>query len=357
VTQQLPSPISIVAVSRAGSALAQRIAAALPGARALLPARFAAADSCAYEGGVLAAVAAEFEWARGLVLIMASGIAVRAVAPLLRDKREDPAVVVVDDAGRFVISLVGGHLGGANTLATRIAGAIGAVPVITTASEAAGLPALDMIASERGWRVDAGSDLTRVSAALVNGEPMAVLQDRGSRDWLAAAGAARLRTIANASETGSDDAAAIVISCRSEVALPPTLLRVIMRPPVLMLGAGCSRGAPPEELIGLAEAVLDEAGLAPACVAAVATIDRRCDDPAMAALAARFAVPTLSFSSAELNAAPGDWQRSAIVLSAVGAGGVCEPAAILAARGGALIVSKRKSAHATIAVAHLTEDG
>jgi len=128
------------------------------------------------------------------------------------------------------------------------------VPVITTASEAAGLPALDMIASERGWRVDAGSDLTRVSAALVNGEPVAVLQDCGSRDWLAAAGAARLHTIANASEAGSDDAAAIVISCRSEVALPPTLPRMIMRPPALLLGAGCSRGAPPDELIGLADA-------------------------------------------------------------------------------------------------------
>ncbi|HLZ72426.1 MAG TPA: cobalamin biosynthesis protein [Dehalococcoidia bacterium] len=350
-----PSKVSIIAVSRRGSALAVTVGAALPGARLLLPRRFVAAHAEAYDGGVLVAVAAAFAQAEALVLIMATGIAVRAVAPLLRDKPTDPAIVVIDDAGRFAISLAGGHLGGANALAAHLAGAIGAVPVITTASEGAGVPALDLIAAQLGWRIDSGSDLTRVMAALVNGEPVALLQECGSRDWLADRGCANLRSIAGTDELGANDAGVIVVSCIGEPEPTSTLPRVLLRPPVLALGAGCSTGAAADELIDLAHHALARAGLSPACVAAVATIDRRHADPAIVALGRLFNAPIQSFTSSELDAAPGAWRRSQVVFGAVGTGGVCEPAAILAAGGGSLIVSKRKSAHCTVAVAHRGE--
>jgi len=346
--------VAIVAVSRGGAEQARRLRAALPEARLLLPRRFAAGDACPYDCGVGAAVAAAFAESRALVLVMATGIAVRLVAPLLREKQTDPAVVVVDDVGRFAISLVGGHLGGANALAEQVAAAIGAIPVITTASEQAGLPALDLLARERGWRLAPDSDLTRVSAALVNGDPVSVVQDCGSRDWPGSTSPANLRFVGSLTDMPSY--AAIIISCRERVALPVGVPYALFRPPALVLGAGSSLGAPPEELIALAESALGEAERAPASVACVATIERRRSEPALLALARHFGVALRCFTPAELAAAPGDWQRSDVVRRAVGTAGVAEPAALLAAAGGQLLLGKRKSAHTTVAIAHLPED-
>ncbi len=348
--------VAIIAVSRGGVEQARRIRAALPEAALLLPGRFAAEDACGYDGGVGAAVAAAFAQSSALVLVMATGIAVRLLAPLLRDKYSDPAVVVVDDGGRFAISLVGGHLGGANALAERLAAAIGAIPVVTTASEGAGLPALDVVARERGWRLAPGSDLTRVMAALVNGEPVSVVQDCGRRDWPGSAPPDNLRFVVGPEELATSFAAAIVVSCRRAVALPPNVPVALFHPPAVVLGAGSSLGAPPDELIELAEAALAECGRAPESVACVATIERRQAEPALVALAGHFGAELRCFTPAELEAAPGAWQRSEVVRRAVGAGGVAEPAAILASAGGRLLLGKRKSAHATVAVAHLAED-
>lgn len=322
----------------------------------LLPRRFAAEDAWVFDRGAGAAVAAVFATSRALVLVMATGIAVRLLAPLLHDKRSDPAVVVVDDAGRFAISLVGGHLGGANALAEQIATSIGAIPVITTASELAGLPALDLIAHERGWRFAPGSNLTRVSAALVNGDLVAVLQDCGRRDWLGPRPPANVQFVESAAEIPAAAGAAIVISCQRVIPLTAGLPFVLLRPPALVLGAGSSLGASADELIALAEAALAEADRALEAVACVATIERRCAEPAVLALAQRFGVAVRCFAPEQLEAAPGDWQRSDIVRRAVGAGGVAEPAAILASAGGRLLLGKRRSAHATVAVAHVAED-
>src|SRR5262249_33453879 len=95
----------------------------------------------------------------------------------------DPPVVVVDEAGRFAISVLGGHVAGANVLASHVADAIGAAPIITTASEALGLPALDLIGRDWGWKIEQPENLTKVAAAVVRREAIAVYQDAGRRDW------------------------------------------------------------------------------------------------------------------------------------------------------------------------------
>lgn len=349
--------IVVIAVSRNGAELAAHLWTTLPAARALVPARFAKDSVEAYSAGVREVVAAEFAGAAGLVLVMAAGIAVRAVAPLLRDKRSDPAVVVVDDAGRFVISLLAGHAGGANALAEQVARVIGATPVITTASESLGLPAPDLLGRDRGWRIDAGSDLTRVPAALVNGDPVGVVQECGGRDWLAVDLPPHVAVYDSLEALNSArPVAALIVSDRAAVAARCQTPYALYRPPVLALGAGASRGAPAAELIELAEAALAEADLAAACVGAVATIDLKRDEPAIVALAGHFGVPLRTFSAAALDAAPGCWNRSDVVRAAVGAGGVCEPAALLAAKAVQLTITKRKSAHATVAVARAAEE-
>src|SRR5262245_26897676 len=114
---------------------------------------------------------------------MALGIVVRTLGPLTRDKHAEPPVVVVDEAGRFAVSVLGGHGGGANRLAEEVAAALGATPVVTTASDALGLPSADLIGQPFGWRIEDRRHLTAAAAAVVRGDPVGVYQDAGRRDW------------------------------------------------------------------------------------------------------------------------------------------------------------------------------
>lgn len=349
-----PAPITVVAVSRRGAELARRVAAGLARAQPIVPARFAVSGDVPHQG-TGPAVAAAFADGTPLVLVMAAGIAVRLIAPLIQDKHRDPAVVVVDDGGRFAISLLSGHLGGANALAERVAALIGATAVITTASEAAGLPALDLLGRRRGWRLDPRSDPTAVTAALVNGEPVGLLQECGSRDWLPHSPPANLLEFCTFDALmAASLAGAVVVSDRASLPISAASPVVIHRPPTLAIGAGASRGAPTEELVALAEAALDEGGLSALSVACVASIDAKRDEPGIVALARQLGVPLRTFNAEDLACVPGDWQRSQVIARAVGVGGVCEPAALLAS-GGALAVRKRRSAHATIAIARRAE--
>lgn len=360
-----PGPaVAVVAVSARGAAVAARLAASLPAAMAYVPARFlrtaAGANTsfgtlelCGYEGRVAPLLAGLFATRRALVLVMAVGAAVRLVAPLLQSKRSDPAVVVVDDAARFAVSLLSGHLGGANDLAQRVAGLLGATAVVTTASESAGAPAADLIGHEEGWTVEPGSALTRVAAALVNGEVVGFVQDAGSRRWLSGKPRPRvvefpsLEALAEARPAG-----AIVVSDR-RLDLPAEIRdrAAIYRPPVLYLGVGCSRGASNAEIAALVDATLDQEGLSSLAVAAVATIDRKAAEPGLLEFVRGRGWPLRTFSAAELDQAPGDWARSEVVRRAVGAAGVAEPAALLAAQTATLVSSKTKSRTVTVAIA------
>jgi len=372
------SGVAVIAVSRAGSALATRIAAALPQAEAHVPARFLAHPGSpvepltlslskgeppsplrlrptgvsGYEGRVAPVVGALFHQCDALVLVMAAGAAVRLIAPHLRDKSVDPAVVVVDDGGRFAISLIGGHAAGANRLAGTIADAIGAIPVLTTASESRDVPDIERIAGERGWRLEPGSSLTRLLAALVNGERVGVFQNAGDRDWLGSLPSpiAVLETMADV-EAAQFDAALIVTERNLDLPQPLAGHAAVFHPHVLVLGIGCSRGALKAEIAALVDATLRRAGLSALAVAAVATIDRRCDEPGLLEFAAQRAWPICLRTAAELAAIEGDWTPSKIVQRAVGTPGVAEPAALAVAGVEQLIVRKVKSAHVTLAVA------
>lgn len=342
-----------IAITRRGAETARRLALVLPGLRIVVPRRFALPGEAAHESAARA-VEEAFGVASGIVLIMATGIAVRLIAPLLRDKREDPGIVVVDEIGRFAISLLAGHLGGANALAERVAAALGALPVITTASEAAGVPAPDLLARERGWAIAPESDLTRVAAALVNGDPVGIVQECGASDWLSEPLPPHVTVHATLDELAWARPAAALIITDHAAPLPviPRCPFALYRPRTLALGAGASSGAPANELLALADAALAAGRFARESVAVVATIDRKRDEPAVRALVESFGVPLATFPAAALAAVPGAWQRSEAVRQAVGVGGVAEPAALLAAGEGAILaVPKIKSAHATAAIA------
>jgi len=184
--------LCLVAITKHGAAQAARLAADLPEAAICTSMKFAAAFAGlpnsvhAYEGALRDEIGPLFAGYDQIVFFVSLGAVVRLIAPHLRSKDEDPGVIVVDDAGQYVIPVLSGHVGGANAWSERVADLLGAAPVLTTASDVGRTIPVDILGRHLGWRVEAPKiNITRVSAHVVNGEPIAFVQEAGSPDWWA----------------------------------------------------------------------------------------------------------------------------------------------------------------------------
>ena len=182
--------IGIVAITKHGTALAAQLAQDLPEAHICTASKFAAAFAHlsqpvhSYEGALRDEIARLFAEYDQIVFFVSLGAVVRLIAPHLKSKDEDPGITVVDDAGQFVIPVLSGHVGGANAMSERVADLMGATAVLTTASDVGKTIPVDILGRHLGWRVEAPKiNITRVSAHVVNGEPIAVVQEAGRRDW------------------------------------------------------------------------------------------------------------------------------------------------------------------------------
>jgi cobalt-precorrin 5A hydrolase len=289
-----------------------------------------------------------------IVAVMALGIVVRLAGPLASDKRRDPAVVAVDDAGRFAISVLGGHGSGANELAGFVAQVLEAQPIITTASEVRRLPAVDRIGRDLGWTIERKENLTRVAAAVVRGDPVAVWQDAGSPDWWQAFGPwpDHFQRLRDGSERPAPQTSAlIVISDRVEPEGLPTDRTVVYRPPTLVAGIGCRRGVPFETLDSWFEHVFAEHGLAQGSLATLATVSLKADERGLLALAKARGVPLVAFPPEQLDRHPGIERPSDRVRARIGIAAVAEPAALLASGAAKLLVPKQIGPGVTLAIA------
>lgn len=182
--------LCLVAITKHGAAQAARLAADLPDAHICTSAKFAAQFAAlknpvrAYDGALRDEIGPLFATYDQIVFFVSLGAVVRLIAPYLRNKDEDPGVIVVDDAGQYVIPVLSGHVGGANAWSERVADLLGAVPVLTTASDVGRTIPVDILGRHLGWRVEAPKiNITRVSAHVVNGESIAFVQEAGSSDW------------------------------------------------------------------------------------------------------------------------------------------------------------------------------
>ena len=298
--------IGLISATAAGAAARDRLAAAWPDRTRV------------YEGPVGDAVRTAFAQCEQLVCFLATGAVVRLVAPLLSGKTEDPGVVCVDEGGRFAVSLLGGHAGGANELAREVGDLLGAEPVVTTATDAVDVAGLDTL----GLPVE--GDVAGVSRALLDGEEVAL---RAEVAWplpplpLAAEGAYTIRLTDQLVEAAERE--------------------VVLRPPTLVVGVGASKGAPVEEVLGLVKEALREAGLSMASVAELATVDAKAGEPGIVEAARLLGVPLVTHSAEEL-AGVDVPNPSDAPLAAVGTPSVAEAAALVG--GGELLVPKRKSA-------------
>ncbi len=321
--------IGLVATTANGRRNATHLAGAWPDARL-------------YEGKAKEALHRAWNECDDIVLFLATGAAVRLIAPLLESKHRDPGVVTVDDAGNFAVALCGGHEGGANALAARVAETLGGAPVITTASDSVGFPALDSLGEKLGLRLEDDSDLAAVGAALVSGEKVYLVTDRR---W-------PLGPLPeNIVRTEQWEAPMILISDRLVETPRPA---VVYRPPSLVAGVGCSRGVGAEEILDLLRRSLAEAGLTERSVAALASIDVKRDEAGLLEAAEKLNVP-VHFHPAEVLSVVGTPNPSELVREAVGTPSVAEAAVI--SSGAELVLEKRKSANATVAIGRLSVRG
>lgn len=318
----------VLALSRSGEPVAHRVAQALGAPVHGRKDRVDQAD--AFFDNALDHARDLFASGTPIVGVCAAGILIRAVAPLLSDKRAEPPVVAVPDDGSTVIPLLGGHRG-ANRLAQQIAKALEAHAAVTTAGDVAIGVALD--APPVGWRLANPQDAKPVMASILAGSGVCI---EGENIWgLEHDPKASVRLTATA-KPGAGDAA-----------------HLVYHPQQFVLGLGCARGADPAEMAGLVDRVLQEAGVAPGAVAAVASLDLKADEPAMLQTAVRLDAPYRLFSSAELEAeTPRLENPSDVVFAEVGCHGVSEGAALACAGPDAtLVVAKQKTANATCALA------
>ncbi|GAB3057729.1 precorrin-3B C(17)-methyltransferase [Micromonospora schwarzwaldensis] len=319
--------IGLVAATAAGRRHARSVADAWPHARLVR--------------GESVADALRTAWADcdAVIAFLATGAVVRILAPLLGDKRTDPAVVVVDEAARHAVALLGGHAGGGNALAEAVGALVDARPVVTTATDAVDLPGLDTL----GWPVEGA--VAAVSRAILDGDPVRLVADA---DWPLPALPPNVRPCAaDAEPTGYR----LLVTDRL---VPPDDRTAVLRPPSLVAGIGASRGVPADEVRDLLHRELTSAGLSPASLRCLASVDVKADEAGIAATADALGVPLVTHPAVAL-AAVDVPHPSEVVRAAVGTPSVAEAAALLGVDGrpgdAELLVPKTASAMATVAVA------
>ncbi|MBQ3301940.1 MAG: cobalamin biosynthesis protein [Eggerthellaceae bacterium] len=358
------SGIAVIAFTEQGCRLACRLADGLRasenGAHEVSvagPARFAEACGVdAYES--LAIWTRESFAARdALVFVSATGIAVRAIAPFVKDKFHDPAVVSVDECGLFAVPLLSGHVGGANDLARQVALILGAQPVISTATDVNGLFAVDEWAREQGLAICERAIAKEISAALLAGEAVGFASDFPVEGTVPAgvvllAGQAQDeagetdRAVTPSQDADSPHLGFHVTCDESSQPFDRTLHLV---PRIVTVGAGYHRDQPTEDLRTCIDVALAQANVSPRAVSILSSINLKADEPAFREIAESTGWQLRFYTAEQLNAVPGDFESSEFVRSVTGTDNVCERAAL--AEGGTLLQGKTKAEGATAAVA------
>jgi len=298
-------------------------------------------------GNFTTAIAGLFNQYQLLIFISAAAVAVRAIAPCLQGKDNDPAVVVIDDQSRFAISLLSGHLGGANEATGKIAHFLGACPVVTSATDNRGVTAFDNLARILGWKLENLPDLKKISAALIEEREIYLYSEQPFYFPLAGT----IRIVSNPAELQSAVNGYVLISSRLDP-LPgqPPFPHIILRPLSIAAGVGCRRSISAAAIIRSVEGAFARAGLSLSSLSCLATGEFKAQEAGLIRAAAHFRVPLKIFMRGEIAAALGDSPQSAFVEKQVGVGAVAEPCARLGSGGGELLLEVQRGEGITVAL-------
>ena len=314
--------VRLLAFTDRGEALARTLAKHLDGEAA----------RCGPDCPLSAWTEQAFSQGDALVFVGAAGIAVRAIAPYVKSKASDPAVVVVDEAGKYAIPILSGHLGGANALARRIAACIGGRAILTTATDLNQVFAVDLWAKAQGCAVPEPGRIKRVSARLLAGETVAFESDFPLPEPYPAG-----------LTPGSGAGFTVSIDRKDDE-------RLHLVPRIVTLGVGCKKATTQEAIEAAYRTLLDRSTLHPSSILQVCTIDRKGEEPGLLAFCAAHGWPLRTFSAGVLSAVRGTFTGSAFVEKTVGVDNVCERAAVLGS-GGTLLIPKQAAGGVTLAAA------
>jgi len=360
-------PYALVAITKHGVAHARSYAEKFPYVDLYYMKKFEQGDEESrqiqlFDGTVRLLLPALFQQYKGIICVISLGAVIRMIAPLLIDKKKDPAVLVVDDKGQYVISVLSGHIGGANALTDEFADAIGATPVVTTASDVQKTIPVDLFGAQFGWMWESEEKLTPVSASVVNEEHVAIVQETGEKNWWTYERTMpeHLKIYPSIEEAIlAKPQATLLITDRLMEAKEEVLLEngVLYRPKSLVLGIGCNRGTTMEEIEQVILETLAELRLSKKSVKAVASIDLKKNELGLLELTAKYNWQFVTYTPEELNEIPID-NPSETVFKYTGAYGVSEPAAMRYANAKELLLEKKKSGNVTISIARVNfEEG
>ena len=375
-----PRQLAIWAITADGLSLALKLRDAFPGTLHVSEKLLPCPAPCVSFDRLADCVMDRFSLFKGHLFIMSTGIVVRVIAPCMDSKTRDPAVVVMDDQGRHVISLLSGHIGGANRLAVAIAEKLDATPVITTATDLHQVPAIDVIAVDNHLFIENPEAIKTISMAFLNHAPV-YLHDPyhrlenvsgffetippGAYSWPGnkADHGFRLKDIDQRAE-GEDIAPKSdpsIVSLQPEftpvVAVDDRLMRfpdpcLILRPKSLIAGMGCNRNTSAGEIREFLVNMMDGFALSLNSLSCIATIDIKSDEAGLLETARSLHIPIRFFTREELSEIDSP-NPSEIVHQHIGVPSVCEAAAVLASKKGVLIVPKQISPNVTLAIARI----
>ncbi len=327
--------IAIFTYSRNGCSTARKILSCFPDCeqKAYTMERFEEAGFMPLENPSLPFYGELFSWADVMIFVGSCGIAVRQIAPHIHDKRTDPAVICADDCGKYVIPLLSGHIGGANGFAQKIAGSIGAVAVITTATDIHNKFAVDEWATKHGFVIDSMTMAKAVSAAILENNIPLACDFNIVTDY------------PNGVEFGESGKIGIYIGWQKKSPFKRTLHLI---PPVLHLGIGCRKGVTAEAIRNAVDSVLNEYNIDKRAIKCVASIDLKSDEVGLLEYCRENQLPVCFYTADELRDVSGDFTASSFVQSITGVDNVCERAAMLGAE--QLIIKKTAVGGVTVAI-------
>lgn len=344
----------IVAITKSGARLAAQLAAEMPHAHVYV--KYADDDggqqarSFTNLGELTTKIFSSY---RQLIFIMAVGIVARVTAPHIRDKRTDPAVVVIDDGGKHAISFLSGHIGGANELTMQVASIIGAAPVITTATDVAGKPAPDVLSVKINAKIVPFVNLKKINAAIVNGGEVKYFLDNSlpqvQRYRQAAAALGITCWDLEGFEDNCCDAAILI----TDKLYPVTMPHIFLRPPALAIGIGCRRGTDKAKIRQAIDDACNQVNRCQDSIAIVASTIIKNDEVGLLAASEDLGARLQFFTNEELQQCIGIYnlQISKFVNDMIGVGNVCEASAILAAKAKSAILPKTKMGPVTVSIA------
>ena len=288
----------------------------------------------------------------GIICVFSLGAVVRLLAPHIRDKKTDPAVLVIDDKLTYVISVLSGHIGGANQLARDIADRMGAAPVITTAADVNKTIAVDLVGRDLGWVVDDDSTVTPVSAHMVNGERIGIYQDAGERNWWKGKLPDNVTIYDDMQEMADSGCRAFLVITDGPVPREVRSRGVVYRPPSLVAGVGLHQDTTSETIRRGLESCLDRHGLSIKSVARLASLRKPRAVQGLIDAGRDMGIPIQYVDRDELAGVRAP-NPSEVVERFEGTPSVSEAAAILVS-GGILVVEKQKfPPDLTVAVARI----